>query len=439
MSPARATAQHEVSTDRIAAAHAGEVRAIQALCVVVLLVVGSGWALVVRPWVHLKAAMPALDTAAAAAEGEATRLQRAREAVREAIQVLSTLRRRASAGPAQLRREIARLVEQGRALDPDQPYRAVIQISPATTGGGPAGGERVTVEEAVRRQIGRHVEEAGLAVENALAPVLSHPDLPAPLRVLLEDLQATIGRETVRLHEVMQQVFAQNPDFWQQWGHEPLPYAGASPEAGEVARRIDAAVQSAQGRLAAMGSALQAREREQRDRAEGLRGRRQETARRLAALRDGSGWAPLGIDDAVRLYPLLAGVLTLTLYYRLRRALAVRRGLAAFRPDWFAPSWLLVEPGTPGRWWALVLLAAPLAATVYAAAVLLADRAVFATALGEWSLTTTAAYAVLYVVLSLLGAVEWVRLATGERTKAASAQQPAVPAPAPRHADRGQA
>lgn len=342
--------------------------------------------------------------------------------------MLATVRRETTLGPGRLRREIARLVEQGRALEPSDPYKAAIRVTAGPAGA--AASETVPVEEAVRKAIGRHVEQIGLAIETAAAPLLARPDLPAALRALVKDTQAAIGPATVALHEAMLYAFAQQPDFWRQWEQEPAPYAGVSFEAGDAARRIDDALERALRRLAAMSATLQSQARAYRDRAEELRERHRQAAHRLAALRAGTAWMPLGLEDGVRLYPLLAGALALTLYYRLRRALAVRRDLADLEPDRFAPSWLLVGPRMPGRWWALALLAVPMVAAVAVAAVLLADRSVFVTPAGEWSPTVTAGYAVPYTVLGLLSMVEWVRLATAERGAPArravgSAQPPA--------------
>jgi hypothetical protein len=413
-SPARASAQQQAAIDRAAAAHSAEVRAAHALAVAVLLAVAGGYVLVVRPWVHLRAAVQGLEAAVAAAEQEAARLERDGEAAREAAEMLAALRRETATGPARLRREIARLVEQGRALDPDDPYRAVIRLT-AGPAGPAAAGESVPVEEAVRKTIGRHVEQIGLALETAAAPLLARSDLPALLRTLLTETQQAIGPATVALHEALLKAFAQNPEFWRQWEQERVPYAGLSPDAGDAAQRIDAAIGRALRRLAAIGATLQGQTRAQRDRAEDLRGRQRDATHRLAALRATSAWMPLGVEDWIRLYPLLTGALALTLYYRLRRTLAVRHALADLEPDRFAPSWLLVRPGMPGRWWALVLLALPAAATVYVAGVLLADRSVFVTPAGEWSLAVAAGYAVPYAALGLLGVIEWVRLATGRR------------------------
>jgi hypothetical protein len=215
-----------------------------------------------------------------------------------------------------------------------------------------------------------------------------------------------------------------------------------SPEAANAARRIDAALEGAARRLAATAATVQRQMRAQRDRAEDLRERHRQAAHRLAALRAGTAWMPLGIEDGARLYPLLAEALALTLYYRLRRALAVRHELVDHEPDRFAPSWLLVGPRTPGRWWALALLATPTAAAVYVAAVLLVDRSVFATPAGEWSPAAAAGYAVPYAVLGLLCTVEWVRLATGWRngpvSRTVSGTQPPAARASPRPTAEGE-
>ncbi|MDR7555401.1 MAG: hypothetical protein QN157_07315 [Armatimonadota bacterium] len=430
MSPAtRVSAQQQAAVDRVAAAHSAEMRAVHALGAVVLLVVVGGYTLAVRPWLHLRAATRGLEAAAAAAEREALRLERDHEATREAAEALAAARRVATMGPDRLRREIAHLVEQGRALEPDDPYKAAVRVT-AGPAGPAAGGETVPVEEAVRKAIGRHVEQIGLAVETAAAPLLARPDLPAALRALVTETQAAIGPATVALHEAMLQAFARYPDFWRQWEQEPALYAGVSPEAGDAARRIDDALARALRQLAAMSATLQNQTRAYRDRAGDLRERHRQAAHRLAALRAGSAWMPLGLDDGVRLYPLLAGALALTLYYRLRRALAVRRDLADLEPDRFAPSWLLVGPRMPGRWWALALLAVPMAAAVSVAAVLLADRSVFVTPAGEWSPVVTAGYAIPYTVLGLLSIVEWARLATGQRDATARRAAGSVHPPA---------
>lgn len=439
MRPSRSTSPgHEGRpwAHRVATAYAAEVRAVQTLYLVTLLLVGGAFLLVVRPWLHLTRSVQAMEATLAAVEDRRRQAAVEQKLAHGAAEALAAAQREIAEGQAALRRKIERLVDQGQAADPQDRYGALVTLRPDA--GGSGNGDRMPVREAVRREIGRHAEGVALAAEQALAAILTRSDLSPMLRTVLEEAQTVVGRESVALNEALGATFARDPEFWRRWPDGPVPYAGVSPQVDAVARRIDAALRTAQRRLARAAAAAANLERQQRERHDALRARRDQLAAQLRALQEGTPWAPLGAHDAARLYPLLAGMLTVTLYYRLRRAVALRAALDGVDPDLLAPSWLLGGGRMPGRWWTAVLLSAPLALVVYAAALLLADPAGFAAPEGEPSPIVRLGYGALYGALSVAGAVQWVAVVRkgGEGTWGEGTARPPDPGQAPNAASR---
>lgn len=124
----------------------------------------------------------------------------------------------------------------------------------------------------------------------------------------------------------------------------------------------------------------------------------------------------------MRLYPVVAATLSLMALFRVRRIMELRRGLAGIDLDQVAPSWVVGSSTTPGRIWAIVLLAAPLLAAMHVALAALSDPGVFTNALGEASPLASAGYAVAYALLILTGL--W-QLTMTARTMLAQQKRPA--------------
>ena len=115
-------------------------------------------------------------------------------------------------------------------------------------------------------------------------------------------------------------------------------------------------------------------------------------------------WLPLGLGGWARLYPLIAGGLALTVLFRLRRILLMRRSLSDIDLDVMAPSWVLGASSAPGRWWAMVLVSLPVAAMIYAGAAAIRDPGLFSGVLGEPSPATRAVYGLAYLGLAVVSA-----------------------------------
>jgi hypothetical protein len=163
----------------------------------------------------------------------------------------------------------------------------------------------------------------------------------------------------------------------------------------EGLRRIEEALRMLTRRLAAAGTVAKGRQQALEARVRALRAKQGDLNERLKEF--------TGPEDAMRLYPIVAGALTLTALFRLRRILALRRALAGVDLDLVALSWVVASPSSPGRWWALLLIASPLGATIHAAAAALADRGLFVTVLGDPSQAMMVGYAVVYTALILVG------------------------------------
>jgi hypothetical protein len=134
---------------------------------------------------------------------------------------------------------------------------------------------------------------------------------------------------------------------------------------------------------------------------------------RLAAFTSRMNWIPLGLNAWARLYPIIAGALALTVLFRLRRVLLLRRSIGDQNLDVMAPSWIIGPPGAPGRWWALILVTLPVLATAHAAIAALADAALFANAVGDPNAGAMIGFGVVYTGLVLAGAWQLVAISRG--------------------------
>jgi hypothetical protein len=107
------------------------------------------------------------------------------------------------------------------------------------------------------------------------------------------------------------------------------------------------------------------------------------------------------MDQAARIYPLVALAFALTALVRLRRALRRRAAIGTVDADSSSPSWLVAPATWPGRFWSVALIAAPLLAAAHAAALAVRDPGLFVTALGEPSRAMYRQIVAGYVALGL--------------------------------------
>ena len=124
-------------------------------------------------------------------------------------------------------------------------------------------------------------------------------------------------------------------------------------------------------------------------------------------------WLPLGVDGLVRVHPVIAGGLTLTVLFRLRRLLVLRSAMAGVALDVMAPSWVVGASSAPGRSWAVVLVSLPFLATGHASLLALEDPKLFAGLLGDPDVIRMTAFAVMYAAFCLTGAWQLIKAGQG--------------------------
>jgi hypothetical protein len=405
--------------DRVIAAYAAEVRAFQALLAAVLVVLALLHLLVLLPIHQARGAAGWLVAAVAAVEHEQETIAAAARAVEEATAGLRRFRRDLAAAPAQLHRAVANLIERGLASagSGGDPYKATITVESPQ-------GQIVaeTVEEAIRRQIGQLVEALGLAADGTLEPLRALGEGPPEIKEAVRIAQDSLGPAVLALNGVLRDALAADPTFWVRVDG-PTGFGPASPGAAAWSRSMEETVRGLDARLSEAQTGLVARARAAAARAERLRERQREAEADRAALAARLAWLPMSPEGWLRLYPMIAGALALTVLFRLRRVLLLRGALAGADVDALAPSWVVGPPAAPGRWWALVLVALPVAATAHGVTVALGDGALFADAAGGPDLPAAAAYGAAYAVLVLaalwqllLAARELVGRPPGRRT-----------------------
>lgn len=394
--------------DRVIAAYAAEVRAFQAFLGAVLVALALLHLLVLLPIHQARAAAGPLAAALAAAEREQETAAAAGHAVEQATAGLGRLRRELALAPAQLHRAVADLFDRGLASAAGgDPLKATISLQ---TPEGQTVSE--TVEEAIRRQIGQRVEALALAADGTLEPLRALGEAPPEVREAVRLAAQSLGPSVLALNSVLREALAADPRFWERLGG-PAGFGPASSGAAEWSRGIDETLRGLDARLAEARGGLAARGQAAAARAERLRARQREADAGRAALAARLAWLPTGPDGWLRLYPMIAGALALTVLFRLRRILLLRTALAGADVDVLAPSWVVGPPTAPGRWWALVLVALPVAATAHAAVVALDDGALFAGATGAPDLVTVAAYGAAYAVLALAAIWQLLLVARG--------------------------
>ncbi len=394
--------------------YAAEVRSFHRFFAIVLLVIASLYLLLLRPFVQVRAAMPVLAARITEAEQQVAATEGADKAAAASAAALAQFRRAMETGPEDLRRTIGTLVAKGRdAAGPGgDPYKATIRTPKefTQTSSGSPGEETISVEEAIRAQIGRQVESLSLALDAALDPLRSmknpSPEIQEALRVAQEDL----GRNVLALNEVLRAAFASDPEFWRKLTGPGVTFGAASSRAQEVTRRINEALRTLDSQLTSP-SGTKNRQAVLQARIASLQARQGELRDRLTALSARLAWIPLSPEDWMRLYPILAGALALTVLFRLRRILNYRRALSGVDLDLLAPSWIVGPSGAPGRWWALLLIAFPLVATMYAAYSAMVDPGLFASILGDPSLVTMIGFWAAYLALIGVGIVQLTMIA----------------------------
>ncbi len=395
-------------------AYAAEVRSFQRFFSIVLFVIVALHVLVLRPFVQVRAAMPVLAARIAEVERQVAATEGADKTAAASATALAQFRRAMETGPEDLRRAIGTLVARGRdAAGPGgDPYKATIRAPRDVTqssSGSPAE-ETISVEEAIRAQIGRQGESLSLALDAAVDPLRSmknpSPEIQEALRVAQEDL----GRNVLALNEVLRAASASDPEFWRKLTGPGVTFGAASSRAQEVTRRINEALRTLDSQLTSP-SGTKNRQAVLQARIAALQARQGELRDRLTALSARLAWIPLSPEEWMRLYPILAGALALTVLFRLRRILNYRRALSGVDLDLLAPSWIVGPSGAPGRWWALLLIAFPLIATMYAAYSVMVDPGLFASILGDPSPVMMGGFWAAYVALIGVGVAQLLTVA----------------------------
>ncbi|MDR7420510.1 MAG: hypothetical protein QN178_16545 [Armatimonadota bacterium] len=397
---------NSVDRERSIAAYAGEVRAFHAFFGAVLILLAGLHLFVLLPYMQLRTAAPVLATALTTVEQETAAIDEAERAVAASTAAAAQFGRILDAAPADLRRAVGNLVARGRLASGanGDPYKATIRLPRE---GGPSAGagddEVITTEEAVRRQIGQQIEALSVAFDAALEPLRSLKNPPPEITDVVRTAEEGLGRNILALNDVLREAFTADPGFWERL--DGPSFAPASARAQEWTKGTAEAQRLFETRLAAAAGTLKSRIRTVRARAAVLQERHAELDTRLKAFATRLSWLPLGLEGWTRLYPLIAGALALTALFRLRRILLLRRALPGIDLDVLAPSWIVGTSTAPGRWWTLVLIALPVAATVHASLVSLRDPGLYTGLLGEPRASKAVAYGALYAAMS--GAAIW--------------------------------
>ncbi|MGQ0568063.1 MAG: hypothetical protein ACT4P5_00825 [Armatimonadota bacterium] len=403
--------------ERSIAGYGAVVRGFHVFFGVVLIVVAVLHLFILVPFLELRTTAPALSGALARAEGEVAATDEAQQAIAAATAALVQFRRAMEAAPVELRRTIGNLVARvTTAGGGGDPYKGTVRVPkegvPVTSGS--ADEEAIRLDEAIRRQIGRQTETLGLALDAAFEPLRSLRNPPAEVQDALRTAQESLGRNVLVLNEVLQEAFGADPNFWQRLNGPGATFAPASPRAAEWARGTDEALSMLERRLAAAAVIVKSRLPVLQERVRALGSVQRASRDRLAAFVARLAWMPLGLNEWARLYPLVAGALALTVLFRLRRVLLLRRPLAGIDLDAMAPSWIIGPPAAPGRWWALILVALPFLATLHAAVTVLGNPGLFADILGDPNVPAMIGFGAAYA--ALIGAGIWQLLAVTRAT-----------------------
>jgi hypothetical protein len=410
-------------------AYAGEVRAFHTFFGAVLILLAALHLFVLMPYVQLHTATPALDAALSDAKRESTAIAEGGKAIEEAAVGFVRYRKALESAPLDLRRAIGVLVDLGRAAagPGEDPYTASIRVSlPAAAGSaGAAPADTVQVDEAIRREIGRQVEALSLAFDAMLEALRVPRDPPREVIEVMRTAEEGLGRHTLALNGILREAFDADPGFWERLSGDT--FAPASPRTEEWARGMAEALRLTEARLTTASSALKSREGAAQARADALAGRHRELHDRLDAFAERLSWLPLGLDGWTRIYPLVAGALAVTALFRLRRIQVLRRALAGVEIDVMAPSWILGAATAPGRWWAMILIALPVFASLHAAVAALQMPRLFEGVFGEPSPPRMVGYAAAYALLGIVGLWQLILVGTGILARSARRVNPGTP------------
>ncbi len=367
--------------ERAISAYAGEVRAFHALFAGVLVLIAVLHAGVVVPHLQSRRAASQIAETLALVEGEAASNEAVAKIAEAAAGALTEFRDALDSGPAALRRDIAELMARSRAD---------AQASES-------------IGEAIRQLIGQRVEALSTALDGVLGPLRVLQNPPSGIAEALRAGEQDLARHVLALNEVLREAYAADTGFWQRLGSPGSSFGPASQRAEETVREVERARRSLEGLLRAASAAAKNRQPVLQARSAELAARQRHLNARLAGVNSPPWSFPPSPDDLARLFPILAGALTLTVFFRLRRILALRRAQEGISLDLLAPSWVVGTRSTPGAWWALILVCAPLVATIHASVIALGDPGLFVTVMGDPSASSAVAFGAAYAVLVLVG------------------------------------
>ena len=367
-----------------------------------LIAVGTLY-LALLPFIQVRAALPAISGAVADAEQRIGSAEQALTATATVLAGTAEFRRSLETAPASLRNAIADLVAHGHAaVGPSgNPYKALLRVPRDAKPGGPLSVEEVPVEEAIRREIGRHIEALSLSLEMKLEPlrVLTHP--PVEVQDAVRAGQA-IAREVMGLNQILQEAFAAQQTFWMGWQGANTRFGTASARAGDATRAIEDGLRRLEERLVRASAAWKSGRQQDRATIEALRTQQSILNERLADFPRRLGWLPVDLEDALRIFPAAAGLVAMTVLFWIWHVLRQPRAPVASNSAAVAP-WELVSLPAARRWSVVVLLAAPLIVTTHMAVVAIGDRALFSMA-GDQYRATMVAYGVAYALPIVVGA-----------------------------------
>ncbi len=369
----------------------------------ILTVVGA-LHLALLPFVQARRAMPAITLAMAGAEQRIRSAEDALNAARAVLEATARFRGAMGAAPDRLHAAIADLVARGRAAAGPRadPYKAVIRIRrEGATSGDSSDVHDVLVEEAIRRQIGRHVDALSLLLDGALEPLRASKQPPHEAEDAYRAGQA-LGGEVAGLNHILREAFAADPSFWARLEGQGSRFGAVSARAGDASRRIEDGLRALDEKLAAASAAWKSQQQEDRTAIETLRARQADLSELLTEFRRRLGWIPLNLEDALRLYPLVAGALAVIALFLLRQALRAQRARAADDHAARARSWA-GSPASKDRWSILLLAALPLIATIHAAIAAITARGLYTSAPADPGATLILIYGTAYAALILMG------------------------------------
>ncbi|MGH2404751.1 MAG: hypothetical protein ACRDGN_09825 [bacterium] len=373
------------------------------MTVIALILIAVGAVhLALLPYVQIRGAIPAITAAIADAEGRVRSTDDALKAAAAVMEGTARFRDAMAAAPEQLSAAIAGLVARGRASGGSQadPYKARIRSLSEAAKPGIASAEDVLVEEAIRRQIGRHVEALSLSLETALEPLRLLKSPPIEAEEAYRGGQA-VGGEVVFLNHILQEAFAADPTFWTRLSGQGARFAAVSARAGDAARRIEAGLGTLSESLVAASAVWQSRQEEEQATIAALRAQEADLHGRLAEFSRRLGWIPVGLEDALRTYPIVAGALALIALGSLLNIVGFRQADGRASPTPRAGTSL----PSSYRWSTPLLGAVPLVATIHAVFAALTDRNLFTAAPGDAGPPSIAGYTAAYTALIVTGIV----------------------------------